>query len=99
MPPLGREDLRDTLSQLQDWVCDAREIKRSMRLDESEHAALAERIKVVADALELRPDVRRLDGYTQVSVRCPEGQTLTDGEVRLAARIEAAYRTVIRPSR
>ena len=92
MLPLGREDLRDALGQLKEWIGDASEIRRTMRLDDGEHAALTERIKVVADAL--RPDVRRLDGYAQVRLRTPDGGVLTDGEVRLAARIEDAYRSV-----
>jgi 4a-hydroxytetrahydrobiopterin dehydratase len=96
MPPLGREDLRDTLSQLKEWIGDSDEIRRTMRLDDSEHAALTERIKVVADALQIHPDVRRLDGYTHVCVRTPDGQALTAGEVRLAARIEDMYRSVTR---
>jgi pterin-4a-carbinolamine dehydratase len=95
--PLGRDDLRDALGQLTEWTGDNREIRRVMRLDESEHAALTERIKVVSDALQLCPQVRRLDGYTQVCLRTPDGGTLTDGEVRLAARIEDAYRTVTNP--
>jgi 4a-hydroxytetrahydrobiopterin dehydratase len=97
MLPLGRDDLRDALSQLKDWIADTCEIRRTMLLDESEHAALTERIKVVSDALQLRPDVRRLDGYTQVRLRTPNGGALTAGEVRLAARIEDVYRGVIEP--
>jgi 4a-hydroxytetrahydrobiopterin dehydratase len=96
MLPLGRDDLRDALSQLKDWIGDAREIRRTMRLDESEHAALTERIKVVSDALHVRPDIRRQDGCTQVCLRTPDGGQLTAGEVRLAARIEDAYRAVTR---
>jgi 4a-hydroxytetrahydrobiopterin dehydratase len=95
MLPLGRDDLRDALGQLKEWVVDAREIRRTMRLDETQHAALTERIQVVADACELRPDVRRLDGLTQVRLRM--GGALTAGEVRLAARIEDAYRAVVGP--
>ena len=94
MRPLGREDLRDALGQLTEWIGDAWEIRRTMRLDETEHAALTERIQVVADALQVRPHVRRLDGMTQVSLRTPDGGALTSGEVRLAARIEDLYRTV-----
>lgn len=97
MLPLGRDDLRDALGQLKEWVVDAREIRRTMRLDETQHAALTERIQVVADALELRPDVRRLDGLTQVRLRMPNGAMISAGEVRLAARIEDAYRAVITP--
>jgi 4a-hydroxytetrahydrobiopterin dehydratase len=96
MLPLGRDDLRDALSQLKDWIGDAREIRRTMRLDETEHAALTERIKVVSDALHVRPDIRRQDGCTQVCLRTPDGGALTAGEVRLAARIEDAYRAVTR---
>jgi 4a-hydroxytetrahydrobiopterin dehydratase len=94
--PLGH-DLRDALSQLKDWSGDAREIRRTLRLDEGEHAALTERIKVVSDALQLRPDVRRLDGYTQISLRPADGGALTAGEVALAARIEAVYRAIMKP--
>lgn len=94
MLPLGREDLRDVLGQLTEWIGDAWEIRRTMRLDETEHAALTERIQVVADALQVRPHVRRLDGTTQVSLRTADGGALTSGEVRLAARIEDLYRTV-----
>lgn len=97
--PLGRNDLRDALGQLKEWSGDSREIRRMMRLDESEHAALSERIKVVADALQLCPMVRRLDGYTQVCLRSPDGGALTAGEVSLAARIEDAYRAVTRINR
>jgi 4a-hydroxytetrahydrobiopterin dehydratase len=97
MLPLGRNDLQDALGQLKEWVVDAREIRRTMRLDETQHAALTERIQVVAEALELRPDVRRLDGLTQVRLRMPTDGALTAGEVRLAARIEDAYRAVIHP--
>ena len=92
--PLGRDDLRDALGQLTEWTGDMREIRRTMRLDDTEHAALAERIKVVSDAMQVCPMVRRLDGYTQVCLRTPDGGVLTSGEVRLAARIEDAYRTV-----
>jgi 4a-hydroxytetrahydrobiopterin dehydratase len=97
VPRLGGDDLRDALGLLKEWVGDAREIRRTMRLDETEHAALTERIKVVADALQVRPDVRRLDGYTQVCLRTPDGGVLTSGEVNLAARIEDAYRSVTTP--
>ncbi len=94
MPPLGRDHLRDALGQLKEWIGDNQEIRRTMRLDDSEHAALAERIKVVSEALEVQPLVRRHDGYTQVCLRTPDGGALTAGEVRLAARIEDAYRSV-----
>ncbi len=94
MPPLGRDDLRDVLGLLKDWIGDAGEIRRTMRLDETEHAALTERIKVVADALQVRPDVRRRNGFTEVRLRTPNGDSLTSGEVNLAARIENAYRSI-----
>jgi pterin-4a-carbinolamine dehydratase len=98
MLPLGNDHLRDALSLLNEWFGDTREIRRTLRLDDCEHAALTERIKVVSDALQLRPDVRRLDGYTQIRLRTPDGGSLTADEVALAARIEAAYRAVTDPS-
>jgi len=95
MLPLGRDHLRDALNQLRDWSGDAREIRRTLRLDDSEHADLTERIKIVADALQLRPDVRRLDGWTQIRLSSPDGNALTQSEVTLAARIDAACRAVM----
>ncbi len=92
--PLGREDLRDALGQLTEWVKDPRELKRTLRLDEAGHVALTERIKVVADALQVRPDVRRHNGATVITLREPNGGALTADEVRLAARIEDAYRSI-----
>ncbi|HEY7223120.1 MAG TPA: 4a-hydroxytetrahydrobiopterin dehydratase [Micromonosporaceae bacterium] len=92
--PLGREDLRDALRQLVDWVRDGRELRRTLRLDEGQHAALTERIKVVADALQVRPDIRRRDGQTQITLRTADGGPVTADEVRLAARIEDVYRSV-----
>lgn len=94
MLPLGRDDLRDALGQLKEWSGDMQEIRRTMRLDEGQHAALTERIQVVAEAYELRPDVRRRNGFTEVRLRTPDGGALTAGEVTLAARIEDAYRSV-----
>ena len=99
MLPLSRNDLRDALGQLKEWMGDNRELRRSMRLDDSDHAALTERITVVADALQIRPDVRRLDGVTQICLRTPDGGPLTAAEVRLAARIEDAYRSITAPTR
>jgi 4a-hydroxytetrahydrobiopterin dehydratase len=86
--------LSDALSLLAGWTSDGRELRRTLRIDDSQHAALAERIKVVADALQLRPDIRRLDGHTQIKVRTPDGLALSDGEVTLAARIEDMYRAI-----
>jgi 4a-hydroxytetrahydrobiopterin dehydratase len=85
--------LSDALALLSGWTREGREIRRSLRLDEAQHAALTERVKVVADALQLRPSIRRLDGYTQIELRTPTG-ALTAGEVTLAARIEDVYRSL-----
>jgi pterin-4a-carbinolamine dehydratase len=63
-------------------------------LDDTQHADLTERIKVVADALQVSPHIRRADGHTQIRLGTPDGNGLTAGEVTLAARIEDAYRTV-----
>lgn len=93
-----RDYLSDALTLLAGWTRDGREIKRTLRLDESQHAALTERIKVVADALQLRPEIRRLNGHTQIRLGSPDEPALTPGEVALAARIEDAYRSIIAAS-
>jgi pterin-4a-carbinolamine dehydratase len=89
----GPDYLTDALALLAGWSREGREIKRTLRLDDAQHAALTERIKVVADALQLRPTIRRIEGYTQIMVGTPTG-ALTAGEVTLAARIEDVYRSV-----
>jgi 4a-hydroxytetrahydrobiopterin dehydratase len=89
----GVDYLSDALALLGGWSHEGREIKRVLRLDDAQHAALTERVKVVADALRLRPSIRRLDGYTQIRVVTPSG-ALTAGEVTLAARIEDVYRSL-----
>ena len=86
--------LTDALSLLHGWTRDGREFRRTLRLDDSQHAALAERIKVVADALQVRPHLRRLDGHTQIRLCTPDDGVLSDGEVTLAARIEAMYQKI-----
>jgi 4a-hydroxytetrahydrobiopterin dehydratase len=90
---LGREDLRDALALLKGWVRNPRELRRTLRLDESEHAALTERVKVVADALQMHPEIRRANGQTQITLYAEDG-TVTADEVRLAARIEDIYQAV-----
>jgi 4a-hydroxytetrahydrobiopterin dehydratase len=86
--------LSDALTLLPDWAREGTEIRRTLRVDDAQHAALTERIKVVADALQVWPAVRRLDGYTQILLRVPDGAGLTAAMVTLAARIEDAYRSV-----
>jgi 4a-hydroxytetrahydrobiopterin dehydratase len=86
--------LADALSLLDGWTRDGREFRRTLRLDDAQHAALTERIKIVADTLQLRPQVRRLDGHTQIKLCTTEDEALSDGEVTLAARIEAMYQTI-----
>jgi pterin-4a-carbinolamine dehydratase len=90
-----RDYLSDVLTLLTGWTREGRQIKRTLLLDETQHAALTERIKVVADALRLLPEIRRLDGHTQIKVGARDGEAITEGEVTLAARIEDAYRAVI----
>lgn len=90
----NRDYLSDALTLLAGWTREDREITRTLSLDETQHAALTERIKVVADALQLRPKIRRLDGHTQIRLGTPDGDALTAGEVTLAARIEDAYRAI-----
>jgi 4a-hydroxytetrahydrobiopterin dehydratase len=87
--------LSDALALLSGWTRDGVQLKRTLVCDDSQHAALTERIKVAADTLRIRPSIRRLDGHTQISLGASDGVTITDGEVTLAARIEDAYRTVV----
>ena len=92
---VNRSDyLSDALTLLSGWTRDGVQLKRELACDESQHAALTERIKVAADTLRLRPHIRRLDGHTQISLGALDGGAITDGEVTLAARIEDAYRTI-----
>lgn len=86
--------LADALTLLAGWTRSEQEITRTLPLDESQHAALTERIKVAADALQLQPDIRRTDGETRIRLHSPDGGGLTAGEVTMAARIEDAYRTI-----
>ena len=90
-----RDYLTDAIGVLDGWTRDGRDLRRSLRLDDSQHAALTERIKVVADVLHVRPEVRRLDGHTQIVVRMPDGVDLSADEVTLAARIEDLYRRIV----
>lgn len=85
--------LADALSLLSGWQRDGSEIHRTLLLDEAQHAALAERIKFFADALQVRARVRRGDGHTQIDLDSANGE-LSVGEVNLAARIEDAYRSI-----
>jgi 4a-hydroxytetrahydrobiopterin dehydratase len=87
--------LSDALALLGGWTQDGAQLKRILVCDDSQHAALTERIKVAADTLHLRPTIRRLDGHTQICLDPSDGGVITDGEVTLAARIEDAYRTVV----
>jgi 4a-hydroxytetrahydrobiopterin dehydratase len=83
--------LTDALSQLAGWTRDLRGLRRVLSLDDSQHRELAEHITVYADAAEVRAQVQRLDGCTQIQLCTPDGSSLTAEEVSLAARIEAAY--------
>ena len=91
--------LADALTLLAGWTREGAEIKRTLRVDDAQHAALTERIQVASDALQVRPAVRRLNGDTQIMLRIPDGAELTAGVVTLAARIEDAYRSVTAPAR
>lgn len=91
----ARDYLSDALAVLADWHREGRQIRRELPLDDAQHAALTERIKVVADALHLRPDIRRVDGLTHIKLGSDDGDGITEGEITLAARIEDAYRAVL----
>ncbi|MEU8297662.1 4a-hydroxytetrahydrobiopterin dehydratase [Micromonospora sp. NPDC048909] len=88
-----KDYLSDALTLLSGWTREGEQIRRTLVIDDSQHAALTERVKVVADALHLRPDISRRADHTQI--RVGHGSTpLSEGEVLLAARIEDAYRAV-----
>jgi pterin-4a-carbinolamine dehydratase len=87
--------LSDALAHLTGWTQEDRQLRRTFTLDDTQHADLTERIKVCADALRLRAELRRLDGHTQIKLSAADGATITDREVALAARIEDAYRAVL----
>jgi 4a-hydroxytetrahydrobiopterin dehydratase len=86
--------LDDALALLDGWQREERTLTRTLAIDEAQHAALTERIKVAADALQIRPRISRQDGATEIRLDTPDGGSLTASEVTLAARIEDAYRTV-----
>lgn len=90
----GDDYLSDALTLLTGWTQEGRKIHRTLTLDDTQHAALTERIKIVADALQLRPEIHRRDGHTRITLGFADGADLTAGEVTMAARIEDAYRTV-----
>ena len=95
---VNRSDyLSDALTLLSGWERDGVQLRRELVCDESQHAALTERIKVAADTLHIRPSIRRANGHTQICLGDRDGEAITDGEVTLAARIEDFYRTVIGP--
>ena len=97
MAALSQDFLQDALSQLSGWSTDNQEIRRTFDINDSQHADLTERAKVVADALRVRPDIRRVGGRTQIRI-AQHAEGLTASEVALAARIEDAYRAVTRTS-
>ncbi len=97
MSSLTQKVLRDALAQLGGWTGDAHQIHRTLELDEAQHADLTERIKVFADAMHLRPLIRRYNGRTEIRLGGPE-QVITATEVAFAARVEDAYRTVTQSS-
>lgn len=92
----GGDYLTDALTLLSGWTRDDSVIRRTLPLDDTQHAAFTERIKVAADALQLRPEIERMNGHTHIRLGARDGGGLTAGEVTMAARIEDAYRAVTR---
>ena len=94
----GKHDyLSDALALLSGWTREGEQIRRTIVLDDTQHAALTERVTVVADALRLRPEISRRADRTQIRLGHGDGEPLTEGEVLLAARIEDAVRAVTEP--
>lgn len=94
MSTLNDEIVHNVLAQLDGWRGDAHGIHRVLDVSDAEHAELTERIKVVADAMRLRPALRREDGLTTICLSPSTGDRIGPAEVTLAARIESAYRSV-----
>ncbi len=94
MTRFSEEILRDALARLNGWTGDSHELHRRLPLNDGQHRDLTERVKVYADAMRLRPDIKRVDGSTHIRVRAIDGGPVTTTEVALAARIEDAYRVV-----
>ncbi len=90
----GGDYLSDALGLLAGWTRQDQGITRTLPLDDHQHAALTERIKVAADMLQLRPEISRQGGETHIRLDAPGDDGLTAGEVTMAARIEDAYRAV-----
>ncbi|MEU6075623.1 4a-hydroxytetrahydrobiopterin dehydratase [Micromonospora sp. NPDC047074] len=88
--------LSDALTLLTGWIREGEQIRRTLSIDDTQHAALTERVQVVADALHLRPEISRRADQTQIRVGHGNAP-LSEGEVLLAARIEDAYRAVTEP--
>ena len=86
--------LSDAFALLAGWRRDGVEINRTFRLDAAQHAALTERIKIIADAIGVRPRIRRDVGETRIGLDSAESGELSAGEVQLAARIEDTYRSI-----
>jgi len=91
--------LSDALSQLTGWKHDGEGLRRTLQLDDSQHAVLTERIQIAAEALGVRPQIRRHDGNTQIRLCSDADGTLTQADVGLAARVEAVYQSLWPPSR
>jgi hypothetical protein len=85
--------LLDALRELNGWVADDDgRLSRSLPLDDSQHAELAEYIKIFADTLGVRPDVSRTEEATLIVLAGDGGFSLTD--VTFAGRVETAYITI-----
>lgn len=97
MSVISAKTLRDALGRLGGWTGDTNEIRRTLPLNESQHADMTERIKVFADAMQLRPAIRRVDGYTEIRLCSGDDTQVTDHDVALAARIETAFHAMDAP--
>lgn len=84
--------LLDALRELDGWNANDGRLTRSLPLDDSQHAELAEQIKIFADTLGVRPDVSRSDEATLIVLAREGGFSLTD--VTFAGRVETAYITI-----
>ena len=86
--------VRDALSRLAGWTGDTGGIGRTYRLSPSEHGEFTERVKVCSDAMDHRPDIRRVGDQTQVWLCTRAEGGVTEYDIALAARIADIVRVV-----
>ncbi|MFC4333805.1 hypothetical protein [Salininema proteolyticum] len=89
----GDDVILQGLEELPQWELRNGSIIRDLALDDSQHAELAERIRIVADTFGLNATIDRSPGNTQVAV-CTSPLP-GENVVTFAGRVESAYIAVV----